>query len=358
MSTLHDQPADPISVLNWKTADISRVTSLPINWSALKNRALESQRAQWKESSTPPPFSTCAFLPHHNVGGLHFFRLLEFDDGERWVARIQLHGGTQESSERLVHEVDTLFLIRERTHIPVPRVFGYETEPSNRVSLPYFLMEFVPGSTAMDAFGGWDVHRGEIPRQHKDFFCQQVAKIQPRLGSARQVPMLEEQLKAHLPKGLETELRSSIQDFPSRLAEVASHVSFNEGPFPLYHTDFPHRNIIIHTDCKILREVVEFPLFLSTTPTPPPMDAPWNYDEAGADRDDYVLLAREAEGELGLDHRLSATLEDRNMQNLAGALKLFVDPGKIGFYCRMLEKFPANADIVSHDSTEVIRAQG
>lgn len=177
-------------------------------------------------------------------------------------------------------------------------------------------------------------------------------------------PMSESQ-QHRLPKSLGDEIRSSIRDFPSRLAAMAGRVSLAGGPFPLYHTDFRHSNLIIDPDYNILSvidwedastvpwEAVEFPLFLSTTP--PPMDAPWNYDDEGLptdpsvrqvwhERDEYVRFVREAEVERGLDQCLSATLANRPVQNLAGALKLFLDPGKIGFYCKVLEQFSADAE--------------
>lgn len=119
------------------------------------------------------------------MGGLHLVRLVEFDDGKRWVVCIQLYGGTHQSSQRLIHEVYTLSLVREKTHIPAPRVFGFESTTLNPVGVPFFLMEFIPGNTAMDAFGGYDVHHEEIPAQYKSFLIQQTAKIQTKMASIR-----------------------------------------------------------------------------------------------------------------------------------------------------------------------------
>jgi hypothetical protein len=45
----------------------------------------------------------------------------------------------------------------------------------------------------------------------------------------------------------------------------------------------------------------------------------------------------EAEERQKLDHMLSSTLADRDVQNLAGAIKLYLDPGKIGYYCKVLD---------------------
>jgi aminoglycoside phosphotransferase (APT) family kinase protein len=35
--------------------------------------------------------------------------------------------------------------VRDRTKIPVPRVFAYDVSPSNEVGCPYVLMERLPG---------------------------------------------------------------------------------------------------------------------------------------------------------------------------------------------------------------------
>ncbi len=164
-------------VLNWKETDFTDTIRLRVDWDALQDYAIRLRRSLC-ETASAPPFSTCVLLPQYTLGGLHLVRLVEFDDGERWVARIRLHGGTDQSSQQLVHEVHTLSYLREQTRIPVPRIFAFESSTSNQIGVPFFLMEFVPGNTAMDAFGGYDVHGGEIPPQYKPVFMQQVAKIQ------------------------------------------------------------------------------------------------------------------------------------------------------------------------------------
>ncbi|KND90455.1 hypothetical protein TOPH_05027 [Tolypocladium ophioglossoides CBS 100239] len=357
---------DSISLLNWKKTEIAEAVPFPVNWDALQQYALRLRQSLW-QGSTTPSFSTCVLLPQYTMGGLHLVRLIEFDD------------------------VHTLSLVCEKTHIPTPRVFGFESTTLNPVGVPFFLMEFIPGNTAMDAFGGYDVHHGEIPTDMASIRFPKIGRVIrrddgsydvgpfPDLGGPfstaaeyfeawaqhAKFPLSESQRNRYLPEGLRDKIRSSIQDFPSRLAAMAGHVSLGGGPFPLYHTDFRHSNIIIDTNYNILSvidwedastvpwEAVEFPLFLSTTP--PPMDAPWNYDDKGLpidpsvrqvwdELDEYVRFVREAEVERGLDRCLSTTLANRTVQNLAGALKLFLDPGKNGFYCKVLEQFSADAE--------------
>lgn len=167
--------------MNWKT-DINHGKSIPaINWTALMKYAIKLRDPQ---SAEPSNTRTCHIHPSYNMGGLHLVRALEFDDGTKWVARIQLHQCTSDSKKRLLHEVQTLSLLRERTDIPVPEIFGYEIS-GDIIGRSFMIMEFVPGSTAMDAFGGWKVHNGEIPLRFKSAFSRSIAKIHVSVVNVR-----------------------------------------------------------------------------------------------------------------------------------------------------------------------------
>lgn len=174
-------------------------------------------------------------------------------------------------------------------------------------------------------------------------------------------PMMEANMRAYLPPHLADEVIASIQRFPDRIKEQLCNIAVrNEGPFPLYHPDFLHSNVIVDENYNILSiidwegagtvpwEVVEFPLFLYTLP--PPMDLPSNYDSDGnpvddgtrqqwEERNEYVQSAKEAKREKPYYNNLSTMLASRTSQNLATALKLYVDPGKLGFYCKVLDQF-------------------
>ncbi|KAK7408621.1 hypothetical protein QQX98_009185 [Neonectria punicea] len=281
--------------LNWKKTDIDKERSLPaINWDALQEYAIALRQAQRDDG--PPP--TCNLLPQYNMGGLHIIRLLQFNDGARWVARIQLRSGSDESAKRLLHEVHTLSVIRERRRVPVPEVFGYESTINNPVGVAFILMDFIPGDSAMDSSGGWHAHHGKIPSRYKSKFYHQVAQMQ-----------------------------------------VSCHNI-------IIDSDYNVLSIIDWENaCTVPWEVVQFPMFLASTP--PPMDAPWNYDDAGEptnqeirerwkEQKEYLQSVMEAEERRKLDHMLSSTLADRDVQNLAGAIKLYLDPGKIGYYYKVL----------------------
>lgn len=120
----------------------------------------------------------CQRTLHSTVGGCHLVNLLRFEDGTQWIVRFQLDPPTPASASQLQSEADTVALIRERTGIPVPQIFGYDTLDKTDVGVPFMLMEYVPGIVAMDMDGGWDAHRGEIAARHKPRFYQTMATLQ------------------------------------------------------------------------------------------------------------------------------------------------------------------------------------
>ncbi len=69
-------------------------------------------------------------------------------------------------------------VVREKSKIPVPEIYSYEANCDNSVAVPFILMEFIPGDTATDSFGGYKVHNGETPLQFKRKFHAAMADIQ------------------------------------------------------------------------------------------------------------------------------------------------------------------------------------
>lgn len=115
------------------------------------------------------------------MGGLHLARILEFDDGTKWVARIQQHKLTSELEKRLLHEIHTLSILHEQTDVPVPEVYGYETNP-DVIGRAFMIMEFIPGNTGTDFTGPGSVH---IPPQFKAKFYHEIARIHASIANLR-----------------------------------------------------------------------------------------------------------------------------------------------------------------------------
>ncbi|KAF2466622.1 uncharacterized protein BDR25DRAFT_327975 [Lindgomyces ingoldianus] len=269
------------------------------------------------------------------MGGLHLIRLLQFTDGEQWIARIQLDASTQESAARLRSEIGTMDLIRERSTIPVPKVYGYELFDNNShgTGVAFMLIECFSGNAAMDLDGGYETHRGNILPERKPDFFRAMAEIQVELATIRlpkigtiirrddgsydvgpipilggpfdssadffrawgtltKFPMSETDIKQRTGGGkLSDKINTTISMFPSQIKSKASQLAIYDGPFPIHHPDLYHSNVIVDNDYRILGiidwegactvpwELIELPLFLSTVPRP--MDAAWNYDANG-----------------------------------------------------------------------------
>lgn len=156
------------------------------------------------------------------------------------------------------------------------------------------------------------------------------------------------------------EIIPSIASFPTDLARLASQLSgFDKGPFPLIHGDFGHNNAVVADDYSIIGLIDwemayaapwelagDLPLTLSTIP--PPMDAPWNYNDFGDPKDPdliqkyvdqkhyvaYMENAEKAVGRIGAPS-LANALRDSRSQHLMTAMRLYQN-GKAGFYSRLL----------------------
>jgi hypothetical protein len=153
-------------------------------------------RIQWNElcriASGLSGHLKCVALDQVASGLNNIVRLLEFPDKTRWAARVHIRRNTSSlvSSTKLKSEVATMQFIKEHSSLPVPQVFAYEFDENNSVGVAFILMELLPGSVAMDALGGYEAHRGVIPKEHRQNFYRSVAKCHVRppsrpIGSLR-----------------------------------------------------------------------------------------------------------------------------------------------------------------------------
>ncbi|CAF9925755.1 hypothetical protein IMSHALPRED_006780 [Imshaugia aleurites] len=314
----------------------------------------------------------CTLDPQIVRGGRNLVRILEFADGARWMARL---------------EVDCMKLVRELTSVPVPEIYGHNAS-ADLIGAPFILMEALYGNVAVDMDGSL------IPNEQKFLFYSSLARYQaeissitfPKIGSIIQGPngtydvgplpklggpfaTTTKYLKAWAKHarfyggtdGLKEscgpygdEILQRVLAFPQKISELTGKIALREnGPFPLIHPDFFHSNIIADDNWKPLGvidweyaqsapwETVEFPLTFSLCPRP--MDALWNYDENGVatdedlrlvikEREEYVDMVRRFERREGKLPQLSDVLGDPPIQDLATAMRYFTKVGKQGFY--------------------------
>jgi Phosphotransferase enzyme family len=121
-------------------------------------------------------------------GGVNILFELCFDDGTYWLARILLPDKAypvQGKDYVLESEAATLRFLRHKTTIPVPTVYAYDSNFGNRVGMPYFLMEAMPGKRLWG--GGFsdfipDDYKPKVYRQIADILIQLYQQPFDRIG--------------------------------------------------------------------------------------------------------------------------------------------------------------------------------
>ncbi|KAF2964503.1 hypothetical protein GQX73_g9074 [Xylaria multiplex] len=133
-----------------------------------------------------------------SMGQTYMVRRLDFVDGVRWVARLRLPQEatfcsieTEYSRGAFEIEVASMKFFKSKSTIPVPELFAYDRDPSNRVGAAYMLMEYIHGTSAYDLrIANSEPSLFGTPEQDERF-RQQMAKIQaqvlafrfPKIGS-------------------------------------------------------------------------------------------------------------------------------------------------------------------------------
>lgn len=150
--------------------------------------------------------------------------------------------------------------------------------------------------------------------------------------------------------------------WPSRLDKLAKGNKYfnDEGPFPIRHNEMELHNILVNKDfgveavidwygaCALPWELVDCPGAVAMVKTRLSL-GPHMLDEAGQHKDPelldrlaaqraYAEMVREAELEVGADHKLSDILADSDAQELASACHHF-DEGMRGLYGRVAKYF-------------------
>lgn len=304
-----------------------------INWNAL------CQYASKLNKNEP-----CTMDPQTTMGGRNLVRIIKFDNNTRWIARLRITTSDAIANGAfaltLQEEVDCMQLVKERTSIPVPTVFGYIANPQNDIGASFMLIECLIGNTAISL-----ECEEPMTSQQRTAFYAEMARIQTEMSSLT-FPKIGTVIRLHsgtydigpLPglggpfdtateyleawaesakfpnledvrvscngaaggkivdnKEVEekiSKLEASILTFPSRLKKLAANIPLrNDGPFPLIHSDFASWNVLVDDDYNVVGvidweyshtgpwEMVHFAM--GFMPTPAPMSPSEWYDSAG-----------------------------------------------------------------------------
>ena len=136
---------------------------------------------------------TCSVETPIAMGGRHLIRILTFEDGVRWIARLRLpkilcgdesvcSDSDEESNLLVEREIACLTIVLERTSTPVPKVYGHIKAGQIGVGASVIFMEYLAGNVALD------LCFNSIPPQFKPKFFYQMALAQ--VSTAAEIYML------------------------------------------------------------------------------------------------------------------------------------------------------------------------
>ncbi|ROW13615.1 hypothetical protein VPNG_04560 [Cytospora leucostoma] len=377
-------------------------------WGFWKSRMDEcSQRTNWKgiceRASRANGGQPCKLLAAKTSGRNRLARLLEFQDGTRWIAYVQLQESDQESSRALKTEIDTMALLLRETRAPVPRVFAFEADDDNPAGSAFMLLELVPGNNALvEIKRHTNAESIIIPPDSRETFHRSMAAAHVQIASARlpqigtvkrdadgsfsvgpipgiggpfdtaasfiqayaaamEFPYSHEYVRRFCPPAVADEVLEGQDGFPARLAALAAsgkHFT-REGPFPVQHPHLTHDDVIVNRWFDVLGvidwegahtvpwELVHAPLGINTLPRQ--IVPPEQFDEAGQplDADDAERLAHEREyAAMVRDAERGAHADHRLSDVLAdrdaqdiASACSFFLAGKAGYYGRLMDYF-------------------
>ena len=251
---------------------------------------------------------------------------LRMPDNSLWIARLYnalrnkpvVTDSTQrDTNQRLLFEseVATMQFVRQKTQIPVPKVYAYDCTYSNALGTPYIFMEYMAGKPYPFPFNGKRLIKDEdlsnIHAQLTEFSWQlskhpfnAIGQIRHAPGGGQDVvvgPIIDRKDRSYGPfmssktfyqnraeKVLEfeksqhstetdSEAKSSIESAELHVlaAKHAGKECFDTGPFILQHADMHWQNLLFDEECKIVG-VIDWE-WAQTVPVDSFNMLPWNF---------------------------------------------------------------------------------
>ncbi|KAH8690404.1 kinase-like domain-containing protein [Phaeosphaeriaceae sp. PMI808] len=138
------------------------------NFKHLKKCAIDSRR---RHQMDLPPDTDCSInLTQFATGFNNLVFELAFSDDIYWIARIP-YRTTNDTKTSLLSEIATMNIVRQRTSIPIPRIFEFEMSVDEPFGYPYVLMEYLGGRKLDDGLAK------SIPQQYHTKVAKQLANV-------------------------------------------------------------------------------------------------------------------------------------------------------------------------------------
>jgi hypothetical protein len=250
------------------------------NFEHLRKCAIDSRRRH--QMDLPLDIKCSINLTQFATGFNNLVLELAFSDNIYWIARIPYRTIDNNTKTSLLSEIATMNIVRQRTSIPIPRVFEFEMSVEEPFGYPYVLMEYLGGRKLDDGLAK------SIPRQYHAKAAKQLANVFAELQNltfgrigrlwcgetadqpAEIIPMAWH----HSPGPLETSLeyfynqrqgenREIIALHPNNadwltacwvLKTALAHTVIEDrvrGPFPLCHLDLHFGNLLFDDEYNL-----------------------------------------------------------------------------------------------------------
>jgi aminoglycoside phosphotransferase (APT) family kinase protein len=85
--------------------------------------------------------------------GYNLIHVIGFEDGIKYVIRVPAVGWgvrwTENASNAFRSQALTMRAIKDKTLMPIPEVYDFDTTQRNLIGAPYMMMSFIPGGTVL-----------------------------------------------------------------------------------------------------------------------------------------------------------------------------------------------------------------
>lgn len=145
-------------------------------------------RRQWEGLPNRPYAKSkvdCQIKPESLTGSFHILYQIEFSDNVRWLLKVPANGykdGFDKlSASSLRAEALTMRLIKRKTTIPIPEVYGFDDTCDNLISCAFIMMEHITGQPLQDVWFNQN-DAPELVEQHRSRALQDIAKSMIQLN--------------------------------------------------------------------------------------------------------------------------------------------------------------------------------
>ena len=156
------------------------------DWVSQVNKArVDGRLCDWVTAYHPQRLP-CRLSGGFMNGSYNLGQKFAFENGTTWFLRLPRVSSIapEYADEKVAMEVEALYLVREQTSIPVPKIYAWGLAEENELGLgPFILMEYIEGVCFSNIFGGGDSRllKEDISDENVEYVYRQMAQFMLQL---------------------------------------------------------------------------------------------------------------------------------------------------------------------------------